>query len=93
MSLVAGSVISVCGVFPFLGAVRVNALGDCVAMDAERLGGVRNAFLVPGKRFLNIELFEFFESFIQHDVTVEHIFYHCFQAGAYLHLSPVLLSY
>jgi hypothetical protein len=77
---------------PFLGAVRVYAFGDGVAVDAERLGGVRNALLVPSEGFLNIELFELFQSFIQHDVTIKHIFYNCFKAGAYLHLSPVLLS-
>jgi hypothetical protein len=88
----AGSVISVRRVLPFLRAVRVHTLGDGVAVDAERFGGVRNAFLVPGEGFLNIELFEFFQSFVEHDVTIEHIFYDCFQAGAYLHLSPVLLS-
>jgi len=91
MSLVGGAV-PVRLVRPFLGAVRVHALGDGVAVDAERFGGVRNAFLVSGESFLNIELFEFFESFVEHDVTIEHIFYNCFKAGAYLHLSPVLLS-
>jgi len=90
MCFVTGSLISVCRVFPFLGAVRVYALRDCVAVNAERFGRVGNAFLVPSEGFLNIELFELFQSFIQHDVTIKHIFYHCFEAGAYLHLSPVL---
>jgi hypothetical protein len=91
MRLVRGTM-TVRLVLPFLRAIRVYALGDSVAVNAEGFGGVRDSFLVPGERFLNIELFEFFQSFIQHDVTIKHVFYNCFQAGAYLHLSPVLLS-
>ncbi len=93
VGFLASSMISVSGAFPFLGAVRVYALRDCIAVNAESFGGVRNALLVPSERFLNIELFELFQSFVQHYVTIEHIFYDCFQAGAYLHLSPVLFGY
>jgi len=93
MCLVAYPVISVSGMLPFLGAVRVYTFRDCVAVNAERFGRVGNAFLVPSEGFLNIKLFELFQSFIQHDVTIKHIFYYCFKAGAYLHLSPVLFSY
>jgi hypothetical protein len=62
-------------------------------VDAEGFGGVRDAFLVSSKRFLYVKLFEFFESFVEHDVTVEHVFDDSFKAGAYLHLSPVLFNY
>src|SRR5207247_10646863 len=77
--------------FPYTTLFR--SLRNRVAVNAESFGGVRDAFLVSAKRFLNVELFEFFQSLVEHDVAVEHIFDDCFQAGAYLHLSPVLLSY
>src|SRR5712692_3388325 len=54
-------------------------------MDAERVGSIGDAFLVAGKCFLNIQLFELLQSFVEHDVTIEHLFDHCFQSGAYLH--------
>ena len=54
-------------------------------MDSQRSRRVGDAFLVARIRFLNIKLLEFFQRFIKHDVPVEHVFNHCFQAGAYLH--------
>ena len=60
-------------------------------MDPERGGCVRDPLLVAGVRFLDVELLEFFQRFIQHDVPVKHVFNYCFQAGAYLHrcLCPI----
>ncbi len=54
-------------------------------MDPERGGCVRDPLLVAGVRFLDVELLEFFERFVKHDVPVKHVFNYCFQAGAYLH--------
>ena len=70
---------------PFLSAIRIHAFRDCVAMDPERGGCVRDPLLVAGVRFLDVELLEFFERFVKHDVPVKHVFNYCFQAGAYLH--------
>ena len=56
-------------------------------MDPEGCGCMRDPFLVAGVRFLDVELLEFFERFVKHDVPVKHFFNYCFQAGAYLHRS------
>lgn len=64
--------------FPFRGTVGIDAFGDCVAMDSERFGGVRDALLVPEEGFLNVQLFEFLEGLIQKDVAVQHVFDNCF---------------
>ena len=63
-------------VLAFLGPVRIDPLGNGVAVDAEGLGRVRNALLVSGESFLNVELFKLVERLIQEDVAVEHVFYH-----------------
>lgn len=55
-------------------------------MNAERDGGVRNAFLVSRVGFFDVKLLKLIESFIQKDVTVEHVFDYGFKAGADLHL-------
>ena len=60
----------------FLAAVRIDPLGDSVPMDAESSGGVRNSLLVPAVRLLNVKLLKFFQGFIEHDVTIKHIFDH-----------------
>jgi len=54
-------------------------------MNPKRGCGVRDPFLVARVGLLDIELLEFFERFIQHDVPVKHIFNYSFQAGTYLH--------
>ena len=54
-------------------------------MNPQRGCGVRDPLLVARVGFLDIELLEFFERFIQHDVPVKHVFNYCFQAGPYLH--------
>ena len=59
-------------------------------MNPKRRGGVSDPFLVARVGFLDIELLEFFERFIQHDVPVKHIFNYSFQAGAYLHFNESL---
>lgn len=58
-------------------------------MDAERDRGVSDAFLVTRVGFLNVELLEFFERLVKHNVAIEHVFDHCFEAGANLHKSNV----
>ena len=60
-------------------------------MDSQRRGRVSDPFLVARICFLNVKLLELLERFIQHDVPVKHIFNYCFQAGAYLHRSFVLI--
>jgi hypothetical protein len=65
-------------VFAFLGAVGIDTLGDRVAMDAQGISRVRNAFLISGESFLNVKLFKLIERFIQKDVAVEHVFDYCF---------------
>ena len=58
----------------FGGFVRIDALGDGVAVDAERLSGIRDALLVADKSLLNVELFELLEGFIQENLAIEHVF-------------------
>jgi len=73
MSFVNASVISgVCVVFAFLGSVGMNALGDRVAVNAERDSGMRDVFVVAHKRLFNVKLFEFCQGLIEHDVAIEH---------------------
>lgn len=80
--------------FSFVGAIRIDSFGNRVAMDAQRGGGVRDALLVARECFLNVELFEFLKSFVEHDVAVEHVVDYSFQSGAYLHQSlvPIKIS-
>src|ERR1700730_138314 len=72
----------------FLAAVRIDPLGDRIPMDAQGSGSVRNPLLVPTVRLLNVKLLEFFQGFIEHNMTVKHVIDYCFQAGAYLHRIP-----
>src|SRR5712672_2333501 len=74
----------------FLSAIRIHPFRDRVAMNPKRRGGVRDSLLVARVGFLDIELLEFFERFIQHDVPVKHNFNYSFQAGAYLHFNESL---
>ena len=60
-------------------------------MNPQRCCGVRDPLLVAREGFLDVELLEFFERFIQHDVPVKHVFNYSFQAGAYLHFYFVLI--
>ena len=64
-------------VLAFLGPVRIDSLGNRVAVDAQGFGRVRNAFLVADESFLNVKLFKLVERFIQKDVAVEHVFDYC----------------
>ena len=59
MGFLAASVISIVRVvLAFLGAIRVNPLGNRVAVDAERFGRVGNSLLVAREGFLYVELFK-----------------------------------
>ena len=53
--------------------IRVDPLGNGVAVDAEGIGSIGNALLIADESFLDIKLFEFLEGLIQEDVAVEHI--------------------
>jgi hypothetical protein len=77
---------AVLSMLPLLSAVGIHPFRNCVAMNAECGGGVRNAFLVSRVGFLDIELFEFLKSFIEQNMAVEHVFDYGFEAGANLHL-------
>jgi len=70
---------------PFLFSIRIDSLGDGVAVDAEGVGGIGDALLVAREGLLNIQLFELVESLVQSDVTIEHLVDNSFQSGAYLH--------
>jgi len=74
---VTGFLISVEVVLTFLRAVGVYPFGDGVAVDAEGFGRVGNALFVPREGFLDIQLFEFPQGFIQRDVTIKHFFDYC----------------
>ena len=76
---------TVAPVFTFVGAIRVHAFRNRVAMDAERGGGVSDALLVTRVGFLNIEFLEFLERLVEQYVPVKHIFNYSFEAGANLH--------
>ncbi len=54
-------------------------------MDAEGVGGIGDALFVAREGLLNVQLLELPQSFVQHDVTVQHFFDHSFQSWAYLH--------
>ena len=56
----------------FLLLVSGDAFGERVAMDTEDGGGVGDVLLVPRQGFLDVELFEFAQGFIQKDVALEH---------------------
>ena len=58
-----------------------DAFGEGVAMDAEHGGSVGDVLLVAGERFLDVELFEFAERFIQKDVAFEHFVDQAFEAS------------
>ena len=75
-----------------LRAVSIDALRDCVSMDAEGVGRIGDAPVITNKGFLNVELFELLESFIEHDVSIKHLFDHSFQSGAYLHRTSLTKS-
>ena len=64
-----------------LAFVGSHPLGKGVAMDAEHGGSVGDVLLVAGERFLDVELFEFAERFIQKDVTFEHFVDQTFEAS------------
>ena len=55
-------------------AVRVNPLGNRIAVNAKGFGGVGNALFVARESLLDIKLLEFFEGLIQKDAAIEHVF-------------------
>jgi hypothetical protein len=71
-----------CDFCAFLWRVSIlgDSLGEGVAMDAEHGGGIGDVLLVTGKRFLDIELLELAERFIQKDVAFEHFVDQAFEA-------------
>src|SRR5215211_4097134 len=69
-----------------LRAVAGDALGERVAVDAERGGRAREVLFVAGERLLDVELFELFEGLVEHDLAVEHLVYQGFEPGAHRHV-------
>ena len=55
-----------------LAFVLGDSLGEGVAVDTEDGGRVGDVLLVTGEGFLDVELFEFAERFIEKDVAFEH---------------------
>src|SRR5947209_10207267 len=68
-----------------LRAVGGDALGERVAVDAERDGGAREVFLVARERLLDVELLELGDGLVEHDLAVEHFVNQGFESGAHLH--------
>lgn len=60
--------------------VLSDSLGEGVAVDAEDGGRVGDVLLVTGERFLDVELLEFAERFIEKDVAFEHFVDQVFEA-------------
>src|SRR5947207_2419536 len=56
-----------------LRAVVGDALRERVAVYAERGGCAREVFLVARERLLYVELLEFGEGLVEHDLAVEHL--------------------
>jgi len=69
----------------FLFSIRIDSLGDGIAMDAEGVGRIGDALFVAREGLLNVKLFELLQSFVEPDVPIQHFFDHSFQSGAYLH--------
>jgi len=61
-------------VLSFGGPVGIDALGNRIAVNPQRFGGVGDALLISRESLLNVEFFEFLECLIQKDVAVEHVF-------------------
>ena len=55
------------------GAVRTDSLRDSVAMNPQRVRGVRDALVISREGFLDVKLLELFQSFIEKDVAIEHV--------------------
>ena len=63
-----------------LAFVLGDALGEGVAVDAEDGGCVGDVLLMTGEGFLDVELLEFAERFVQKDVAFEHFVDQGFEA-------------
>ncbi len=61
-------------------------------MDAEGVGSIGDALFVAREGLLNVQLLELPQSFVQHDVTIQHFFDYSFQSGAYLHRTSLTSS-
>lgn len=77
----------------FLFLVSGDALGERVAMNAENGGGVRDVLFVPRHGFLDVELFEFAQGFIQKDVALEHFVDQAFETVVNQSSFPVISLY
>src|ERR1051326_6186805 len=63
--------------------VEGDALGEGVAMDAEDDGGVREMLFVPGKRLLDVNLFELCKRLVQKDLAFKHLVDQRFKTGTH----------
>jgi hypothetical protein len=57
-----------------------DAFGEGVAVDAEDGGRVGDVLLVTGESFLDVELLELAERFVEKDVAFEHFVDQVFEA-------------
>jgi hypothetical protein len=64
--------------FALCGAVRIDTLGNRVAVDAEGFSGVGNALFITRESLLDVQLFEFFEGLIQKNAAIQHLFNNSF---------------
>ena len=62
-------------------------------MDTEHGGSVGNVLLVTGERFLDVELLEFAERFVEKDVAFEHFVDQGFKASMNQSSCPVSSLY
>ena len=58
-------------------------------MDAEDDGGFGEVLFVTGKGFLDVELFEFADRFVEKDVAFKHLVDQSFEAGMNQSSCPV----
>jgi hypothetical protein len=75
----------ICAFGPFLWRVLPlvagHTLGEGVAMDAEDDSGFREVLFVTGEGFLDVELFEFADRFVEKDMAFKHFVDQSFESG------------
>lgn len=69
----------------FLRAIGGDALGEGVAVYAQNTGGARQMLFMAGEGFLDVELLKLRDGFVEHYLSVEHLFDKGFKASTHLH--------
>ena len=64
-----------------LSLVAGHSLGEGVAMDAEDDSGFGKVLFVAGEGFLDVELFEFADRFVEKDMAFKHFVDQSFESG------------